>query len=91
MRVRFELHTPPSKPAPMEYVSVALDSGDVVHRPATDNDRVTWATEYAAFCSAQKPAPAPDDQISAPRDDRQEAAPAAPAHHPKKHHSKKGA
>lgn len=61
MRISFELRSPPGadlegKPhPPIEYVRVEVGGGDIVNREATEADRRTFRTEYAAFRAAQYP------------------------------------
>lgn len=43
----------------LEYVRVVLDDGNIVDRPATDEDKGRWSKAYAAFKGVEEPKPAP--------------------------------
>jgi hypothetical protein len=58
MKVSFEMRVPPGRSESVEYVLVEVPNGDVVHRRATNEDRLRWGHEHQAF-KAPAPAPAP--------------------------------
>lgn len=51
MDAKFSMHAPPGAKDPVEYVEIAMEGGskDVVHRPATDEDRQKYSGAYTAF------------------------------------------
>lgn len=60
----FEMFTRPGR-TPTEYVRIPVGR-DEVFRPATEEDKKTYADEYAAFLAASRPAPSAPVPVPAP-------------------------
>lgn len=64
MTTTFEMRRPPSGQTdeqgktvelqPVLYVRIERNEKEVIHRPATDDDKTRWPDEYAAYEASQK-------------------------------------